>query len=104
MELEALCKRLREDTQKLKEEKASIEGMVKSHDELIMEIAKELELDRMGEDAKDEEEDEDADDGGDAAAPPIAMAPPPIHAPPAAAPKEIIEEALWRWFLSKKLL
>jgi hypothetical protein len=88
---------LREDTQKLKEEKASIEGMVKSHDELIMEIAKELELDPMGEDAKDEEEDEDADDGGDAAAP-------PIHAPPAAAPKEIIEEALWRWFLSKKLL
>jgi hypothetical protein len=62
-ELEALCKRLKEDAQKLKEEKATLEGMVKSHDELIMEIAKETRLDRMGEDAEDEdEEDEDADD------------------------------------------
>jgi hypothetical protein len=62
-ELEALCKRLKEDAQKLKEEKATLEGMVKSHDELIMEIAKETGLDRMGEDAEDEdEEDEDADD------------------------------------------
>jgi peptidoglycan hydrolase CwlO-like protein len=86
MELEALCKRLKEDAQKLKEEKATLEGMVESHDELIMEIAKETGLDRMEEDAEDEdEEDEDADDRGDAAAP-------PIPAPPTAAPEEVVKE------------
>jgi hypothetical protein len=69
-ELEALCKKLREDTKRLEEEKVTLEGMVKSHDELLMEIARETGLDRMGEDVEDEEEDEDADDGGDAAAPP----------------------------------
>jgi hypothetical protein len=78
-ELESLCKRLRE-------EKATLEGMVESRDELIMEIAKETRLDRMGEDAEDEVEDEDADDGGDAVTPP---APTP---PVAAAPEEIIVE------------
>jgi hypothetical protein len=67
----------------LKEEKAILEGMVKSHDELIMEIAKETKLDCMGEDSLDEEEDEDADGRGDAAAP-------PVPAPPAATPEEII--------------
>jgi hypothetical protein len=56
------------------EEKATLEGMVESHDELIMEIAKETGLDRMDEDAEDEEEDEDVDIGGDATAL-------PIHAP-----------------------
>jgi mannose/fructose/N-acetylgalactosamine-specific phosphotransferase system component IIB len=40
-ELVALCKRLREDAQKLKEEKITLEGMIQSHDELIMEMAKE---------------------------------------------------------------
>jgi hypothetical protein len=64
-----LCKRLREDAQKLKEEKATLEGMVKSHDELIMEIAKKTGLDHMGEDAEDEEEDEDANDRGVVTAP-----------------------------------
>jgi hypothetical protein len=38
MELEALCKKLREDTQKLREEKTKLEGMVKSCDKLIMEF------------------------------------------------------------------
>jgi hypothetical protein len=76
---------LREDTQRLEEEKATLEGMVESHNELLMEIARETGLDRMGEDAEDEEEDEDADDGGDAATP-------PVLAPPAAAPKEISNE------------
>jgi hypothetical protein len=76
---------LREDAQKLKEEKATLEGMVEPHDEMIMEIATETGLDHMGEDDKDEEEDEDANDGGDAAAP-------PVPTPLAAAPKEIIEE------------
>jgi hypothetical protein len=61
---------LREDTERLEEEKVTLEGMVESRDELLMEIAMETRLDRMGEDAEDEEEEEDADDGGDAATPP----------------------------------
>jgi hypothetical protein len=89
-ELEALCKRLREDAQMLKEEKTKLEGMVESHDEFIMEIAKETGLDHMGEDAEDEdlEENEDDDDGGDTTAPPTA-APSPVFAPPAAAPSPV---------------
>jgi hypothetical protein len=87
-ELEALCKKLRDDTQRLEEEKAIPEGMVESHDELLMEIAREMGLNRMGED--DDEEEEDADDGGDATAPPANAPPPP--APPAAVPEEINEE------------
>jgi hypothetical protein len=70
----------------LEEEKANLEGMVESRDELLMEVAREMGLDRMGED----EEEEDADDGGDSAAPPAATPPPP--APPAAVPEEINEE------------
>jgi hypothetical protein len=58
-----------EDAQKLKEEKDTLEGMVKSHDELIMEIAKKTGLDHMGEDAEDEEDDEDANDRGVVTAP-----------------------------------
>jgi hypothetical protein len=76
---------LREDAQKLKEDKATLEGMVESHDELITEITRETGLDHMGEDADDKEEDEDADDRGDAVAP-------PVPAPPAAAPEEVFEE------------
>jgi hypothetical protein len=57
------------NAQKLKEEKATLEGMVESHDELVMEITKETGLDHMGEDAEDE--DEDADNDGDTTAPPI---------------------------------
>jgi peptidoglycan hydrolase CwlO-like protein len=87
-ELEALCKKLREDTQRLEEEKATLEEMVESHYELLMEITRET--DRMGEDEDEEEEEEDPDDGGDAATPPAA-APPPL-APPAAVPEEIDEE------------
>jgi hypothetical protein len=74
----------------LEEEKATLEGMVKSHDELLMEIARKTRLDHMGEDEDDEEEEEDANDGGDAAAPPAATPPPPMT--PAAAPEEIDEE------------
>jgi hypothetical protein len=77
-ELGALCERLREDTQRLEEEKATLEEMVKSHDELLMEITRETGLDRMGVD--EEEEEEDTDDEGDAAAPPTA-APPPLMPP-----------------------
>jgi peptidoglycan hydrolase CwlO-like protein len=74
-ELEALCKKLRDDTQRLEEEKATLEGMVESRDELLMEIAREMGLDCMGE---DEEEEEDTDNVGDAAAPPAAAPPPPV--------------------------
>jgi hypothetical protein len=84
-ELEALCKKLSEDTQKLEEEKATLEGMVESWDELITEITRETRLDRIGEDAKDEEEDEDADDREDAAAPSVPL-------PPATVPEEIVKE------------
>jgi hypothetical protein len=89
-ELETMWKKLREDTQRLEEEKATLEGMVESHDELLMEITKETGLDRMGEDDENKEEDEDADDREDATAPPTAT-PPPL-APPAVAPKEIDNE------------
>jgi hypothetical protein len=89
-ELEALCKKLREDTQRLEEEKATLEEMVESHDELLMEIAREMGLDCMGYDEDEEEEEEDADDRGDGAAPPAAAPPSPV--PPAAVPEEIDEE------------
>jgi hypothetical protein len=46
--LEALCKKLRDDTQRLEEEKVTLEEMVESHDELLMEIARETGLDHMG--------------------------------------------------------
>jgi hypothetical protein len=81
-ELEALCKRFREDAQKLREEKTTLEGMIQSHDELIMEMAEEYELNRMGE--NDNNEDEDDDDEGNTIAPPA-----PAHA---ALPEEIVEE------------
>jgi hypothetical protein len=64
--------------------------MVESHDELLMEISREMGLDRIGEDEDEEEEEEDADEGGDAVAPPAAAPPPP--APPAPAHEEIDEE------------
>jgi DnaJ-domain-containing protein 1 len=81
-----------EDTQRLEEEKAALEGMPESHDELLMEIAREMGLDRMGEDEDDEEEKEDADNGEDATTPPAAATPPP--APLAVMPEEIDEEGL----------
>jgi hypothetical protein len=71
----------------LEEEKATLEEMVESHDDLLMEIAREMGLDCMGE---DDEEEEDANDGGDAAAPPAAE--PPPSAPPAVVPEEINEK------------
>jgi hypothetical protein len=59
---------------------------------MLMEIARETGLDRIGEDEDDEEEEEDADDGGDAVASP-AVVPPPL-VPPIAAPEEIDEGGL----------
>jgi hypothetical protein len=56
--LEALCKRLREDTQKLREEKTTLEGMIQSRDELILEMVEEYGLNHMGEN-NDNEDDND---------------------------------------------
>jgi hypothetical protein len=80
--LEALCKRLREDTQKLREEKTTLEGIIQSHDKLILEMAKEYGLNHMGE--NDDEEEENDDDEGNTIAPPAPV--------PAAVPEEIIKE------------
>jgi hypothetical protein len=80
--LEALCKRLRGDAQKLREEKTTLEGMIQSCDELILEMAKEYGLNNMGENNNDE--DEEDDDEGNAVAPPAPA--------PAIVPEEIIEE------------
>jgi hypothetical protein len=63
----------------LEEQKATLEGMVESHDELIMEITRETGLDRMGEDVEDEEDDEDVDNGGDATAPLVPVPPATTH-------------------------
>jgi hypothetical protein len=75
-ELEALCKRLREDAQKMWEERATLLGMIKSRDELLMEMAEEYGLNHMR---------ENDDDRGDAAAPPAPM-------PLIVAPEEIVKE------------
>jgi hypothetical protein len=73
---------LREDTQKLREEKTTLEGMIQSRDELILEMAEEYGLNRMEE--NDDEEDEDDDDEGNTVAPPTLA--------PSAVPEEIVEE------------
>jgi hypothetical protein len=73
---------LRGDAQKLKEEKTTLEGMIQSRDELLMEIAEEYGLNNMGENDNDEYEDDD-DEGN-----PIV---PPAPAP-AAMNEEIVEE------------
>jgi hypothetical protein len=82
IELEAPCKRLREDTQKLKEEKTTLEGMMQSLDELIMGMAEEYGLNHMGE--NNDDEDVDDDDEGKTVAPPAPAL--------AVVPEEIIEE------------
>jgi hypothetical protein len=56
--------------------------MIQSHNELIMEMAEEYGLNRMGE--NNDDEDDDDDDEGNAIAPPAPA--------PAAVPEEIIEE------------
>jgi hypothetical protein len=81
-ELEAVCKRLREDAQRHREERTTLEGMIQSRDELIMEMAEEYGLNRMGE--NDDDEDENDDDEGNTVAPLAPM--------PAVVPEEIVEE------------
>jgi hypothetical protein len=81
-ELEALCKRLREDAQRHREERTTLEGMIQSRDELILEMAEEYGLNRMGDNYDDK--DENNDDEGNIVAPPAPV--------PAAMPEEIVEE------------
>jgi hypothetical protein len=69
---------LREDVQKLREDKTTLEGMIQSHDELILEMAEDYGLNRMGE--NDDDEDENTDDEGN------------TIAPPAPAPTVVLEE------------
>jgi hypothetical protein len=80
--LETLCKRLREDTQRLREERTTLEGMIQSRDELILEMAEEYGLNRMGE--NDDDGDEDDDDERNFVVPPAPA--------PAAMPEEIVEQ------------
>jgi hypothetical protein len=81
-ELEAVCKRLREDALRLREERTTLEGMIQSRDELILEMVEDYGLNRMGE--NDDDEDENNDDEGNAVAPPAPVPPGVLE--------EIIEE------------
>jgi hypothetical protein len=82
IELETFCKRLREDARSLREERTTLEGMIQSRDELILEMAKEYGLNHMGE--NDNDEDEDDDNEGNAVA--------PLEPAPAVVPEEMVEE------------
>jgi hypothetical protein len=66
---------MREDAQRLREEKITLEGMIQSRDELILKMAEEYGLNRMG---------ENDDDEGNIIAPPALV--------PAAVPEEIVDE------------
>jgi hypothetical protein len=79
-ELEALCKRLREDVENLRQEKTTLKGMIQSRDELIMEMAEEYGLNRMG-------ENDENDDGK------VNTATPPAPVPTAVLEEIIKEEA-----------
>jgi hypothetical protein len=81
-ELEALCKRLREDAQRLREDRTTLEVMIQSRDELILEMAEEYGFNRMGE--NDDNEDEEDDDEENTVTPPAPA--------PAAVPEAIVEE------------
>jgi hypothetical protein len=73
---------LREDAQRLREERTTLDGMIQSRDELILEMAEEYGLNCMGE--NDDDEDENDDNEGNIIAPPAPA--------PATVPEEIVEE------------
>jgi hypothetical protein len=95
-ELETLCKRLREDAQKLQEEKATLKGMIQSCDELIVEMAEEYGLNLMGE--NDDNEDENDDDEGNTTAP-LHLRHLLLHLR-----RSSKKKPPWRWFLRKRPL
>jgi hypothetical protein len=90
-ELEALCKRLREDAQKLREEKTTLEGMIQSRDELILQMAREYGLNRMGEN----DDDEDDDDEGNAVTPPTPV-PTAVVTPHVSKPHDYVNHMFMR--------
>jgi hypothetical protein len=67
--------------------------MVESRNELLMEIARETGLHRMGEDEDDEEEEEDAYDEGDATAPPATA--PRHHVPLLPSLRRPTKKGMW---------
>jgi hypothetical protein len=73
---------LREDTQRHREERTTLEGMIQSRDELILEMAEEYGHNCMRE--NDDDEDENDNDEGNAIAPPAPV--------PAAVLEEIVKE------------
>jgi hypothetical protein len=83
----------------LEEEKATLEEMVESRDELLMEITRETGLDHMDEDEEGEEE--ETDNEGDVTAPPATAPPPP--APLLSYRRRSMKTALWRQSRSKKI-
>jgi hypothetical protein len=87
---------LREDAQNLKEEKNTLEGMIQSRAEPIMEMAEEYGLNCMRE--NDDNEDEDDDDEGNAVAPLHLR-----HLMPCLM-RSLKRKPPWKWFLSKKPL
>jgi hypothetical protein len=101
MEPDSLCKKLGEDAQKLREQKTMLEGMVESHDELIMDFA-----DKYGYNHSDEDtDDEDDDDRGDATAPLLLHY--PLYLCHLLLPLRWLSskrKAPWRWFLSRRPL
>jgi hypothetical protein len=80
--LEVVCKRLREDTQRLREERTTLEGMIQSRGELILEMDEEYGFNRMGE--NDDDEDQNDNDEGNAVAHPAPTL--------TVVPEEIVEE------------
>jgi hypothetical protein len=81
IELEALCTSWGKTLWSWRRRRPSLEGMIQSCDELIIEMVEEYGLNRMGENNDDEDEDNE----GNAITPPA----PAWHA---AAPEEIVEE------------
>jgi hypothetical protein len=59
---------LRADAQRLREERTTLERIIQSRDELILEMAEEYGLNRMGE--NDDDENENDNDEGNATTPP----------------------------------
>jgi hypothetical protein len=72
--LESLCKKHGETIKKLKEN-MTLEMVIQSRDELIMEIAAETRLGKMGEDDNEDDNDDDDEDGRDVATPPATVPP-----------------------------
>jgi predicted NUDIX family phosphoesterase len=74
---------LREDAHKLSEEKTTLEGMIQSRDELILEMVEQYGLNRM----RENDNDEDDDEGNTVTPPALVLA--------AVTEEIVVEEAPW---------